>query len=208
MNHYRTKKLNAEQFQPLHGEKVEVEMPKDSIIDLWVEWYSSVPLTVYLKYATGIDVPYAVSAHGFFSLRTVNLLSVLFVKPKAADGVACVQYKDLAVKEKADWTPVEIAPPPPLSVQLSSLIDQQVQSQLEKMGVLKETIDISEEDNLEEDVELDEFGGGYMEDEEPIRKPKKTKNQEGKPAAPRASDPPGDVNPGSNPASAPGEKSS
>lgn len=206
MNHYRTKKLNADQFQSLGGQKTEVELPKDSVIDLWVEWYCSSPVVVYLKYATGLDVPYATSASGFFSLRTVNLLSVLFVKPKDADGVGCVQFKDLAVKEKGDWTPVAIAPPPPLSVQLSSLIDNQVKAQLERMGVLNEKIDISDEDNLEEDVDADEFGGGYMEEEEPTRKKKPKAKPQPEPAPAGTGNPTGDVSPGSVPDGAPGAK--
>lgn len=202
MRSYKRNKFNVEDFQALSSQKTEVEMPKDSVIDLWVEWYCSSPVTVNLIFATGIVVPYATSLSGHFNLQTVNLLSVLFVKEKKdADGAACVQYKDMAVKEKGDWTPVEIAPPPPLSVQLATLIDTKVRDQLERMGVMQEKIDVSEEDNLEEDIEDDEFGEGYMEDEEPIQKPKPRR----KPARePQPGDNGGSVNPGSVPNGTPG----
>jgi len=178
---YKRIKLDPEKFQDLKGSKIEVELPKDAVLALWVEWYCSSPVVVSLVYATGLVVPYAVDAQGSFALQTLNLLSVLFEKDGKSHGVGSVQVKDLAVREKGNWAPVEIAPPPPLTLQLSSLIDTQVKAQLERMGVVNEKIDISDEDNLEEDVDQDEFGGGYMEDEEPTRKGKRKAKAADKP---------------------------
>lgn len=167
MDTYRTLKLEPDQYTILHGsEKHEVEIPFAEALDLWVEWKADRDVIVWLYFEDGKRVPYTNGLRGHFSIRTRGVISVVLVCTKSTTVAACVSWKDLAVTEKKDWTPVEIVPPSSAELKLS----QAVQRELARLGVYNEsgTIDVSEEDNLEEDDEADEFGEGFMEAEVPV----------------------------------------
>lgn len=194
---YKTVKIDPEQYTMLHGKtQYEVELVP-GVLDLWVEMYATEPVTVSLLYTGGLQLPYvAAQTHAQFSVRTLNVLSVILNCSKSCTVCVCVSWKDLAQREKSEWVKSVIVPPRPAELQLSSLIDAKVRAQLERMGVFDEKLEISEEDNLEEDIDDEGFGVGYMEDEEPKPRPKKEKAKS-EPAASSGDAP--DVSPGVKP---------
>lgn len=169
-------KLDPDQFTMFHGKEThEIEMPYAEDIDLWVEWFADRDVCVWLYFTSGKRVPFASALKGHFNVKTSNVLSVVLQSPKSATILACVSYKDLAVTDKLDYTPVEIAPPPPAQLQLSSLMDEAIRRRLSEMGI-PDKLEVTDEDNLEDEEDDEGFGEGYMEDEEPgPRKPASAK---------------------------------
>lgn len=167
MDTYRTIKFSPDQYKELTGrEKHEVDVPFAEHLDLWVDWKADRDVIVWLYFQDGMRMPYANGLRGQFSVRTHGVISVVIACTKSTHVALCVQYKDLAVKEKKDWTPVEIAPPPPAELKLQDA----VRRELARLGVYSkddELLEVSEEDNLEEEIDDEGFGAGYMEEETP-----------------------------------------
>lgn len=199
----KRQKLDPDQYVMLTGKtEYEVELAP-GVLDLWVEWYANETVTVSLLYASGLRLPYAKEVKGHFNVQTLNCLSVILGCSKSTTVCICVAYKELSKRERSEWTPVEIVPPRPAELQLSALVSEQVRRQLERMGVMEEKIEISEEDNLEEDIDDEGFGAGYMEEEEPAppRKPKSAAEDKPAPAKePGSRGDPANVSPGGEPA--------
>lgn len=167
MNHYRTIKFDPDQWVMLTGkDKYELELVP-GWLDLWFEWRSTDDVTAWLYFVDGKRVPYASGRSGHFSVRTLNVLSVVLETLKRATTCVCISYRDLAKMEKGDPTKltVEVMPPAQLSLQES------VRRELIKLGVTNDTIEVDDEDNLEDDIPEDEFGEGYMDPELPVEAP-------------------------------------
>src|SRR5262245_33725208 len=133
MDTYRTVKFSPDQYTMLSGsEKHEVEIPFAEHLDLWVDWKADRDVIVWLYFEDGKRMPYANGLKGQSSIRTGGVISVVLACTKSTTICACVQWKDLAVKEKKDWTPVEITPPASADLKLSAM----VQKELMRLGVL------------------------------------------------------------------------
>lgn len=185
---YKRNTLDEGQFTLLSGPKHEVELvPGD--LDLWVQWYCSHALTVWLYFQSGMRLPYSVASAGSFNVRVRDILSVVLETDKEATVCVGVSYKELAIADKLDYTPVEITPPRAAQLDLSSMLTSEVKRQLAAMGYIKpgDTLEVDDEDNLEEDDD-DDFGEGYMEEEQPVPLPKRGKSGASK-GAPPPSDP-------------------
>lgn len=171
MNSYKRIKLENAQYTMLSGgTKHEIELPHGDL-DVWTEWYSDDDCVVWLYWDNGLQLPYGHGKRGHFNVKAAGLISLVLTTKKSATVVVAVKYKNLAVVEQADWTPVEITPPKPAELQLSALINERVRFELERMGVLgrdDKTLEVSEEDELGDDESDEGFGPGYMEEEEPI----------------------------------------
>lgn len=181
MQSYKTIRLNPDDFILLSGkEKHEVELPYAEHMDLWIEWKADRDVHVWLFFTDGKRIPFANGLSGHASIRTQRLLSVVLECTKSTTVAFCGQWKDLAVTEKADWTPVEIVPPDPVQFKLG----QAVRVEMARMGLLtpgEDSIDVSEEDNLEDDFdEGEQFGEGYMEADEAVLEKVAAKQARGK----------------------------
>lgn len=192
---YKRQTFDHGQYTMLSGqERHEVELvPGD--LDLWVEWYSPRDITVWLIFQSGVRVAYSNGLRGSFNVRVRDILSVVLETTKGNSLVVAVQYKELAVTDKLDYTPVVIDPPKGAQLDLSAIMRREVAEQLSRLGYVKEgePLEIDEEDNLEEDDDDEGFGAGFMEDEVPVELPRRPRAG-GK--GDKASDPlPGDSDP-------------
>jgi len=206
---YKRQTFDEGQFTLLSGSlKHEVELvPGD--LDLWVEWFSDGLVTVWLLFQSGKRIPYSQAASGSFNLKVRDVISlILEVNTKSSTIAASVLMKELAIKDKLDYTPVEIAVPKKAQMDLSALMSAEVRKQLTAMGIAApgDTLEVEDEDNLEEEIP-DEFGPGYMEDEEPLvtlprRSKSRAKSDPPSDNAASGDTPPSDPEPGGGPAPA------
>lgn len=172
----KRQKVDAEDFDlvTLENGKTEIDLPMGDL-DIWAEWYADKECVVWIYFDTGLTLPYAQGMNGAFNVLTKNAISLVLTSAKSATVAVCVKTKNLAIKEQADWTPVEITPPRPAELQISALVSEQVRRELENMGVLTDDqLEVGDEDNLEDEDDDEGFGPGYMEEEElppqPVRK--------------------------------------
>lgn len=177
---YKRQKIDPDQFVMLHGkEKHELELVP-GVLDLWVQWYADRDVVVTLLYTDGKKIPYSNGLRGQFNVQTFNVLSILLECTKSTTVCVCVSYRDMAVKEKLDFTKLVIAPPAPAMLKLQHM----VRTEVAKLTGGDDTIEIGDEDNLEDEGEADDFGGGYMEDEEPLTPVPPVKKPAASPSAP------------------------
>lgn len=197
----KRQKIDAEDFTVLSGDKHEIELPMGDL-DIWAEWYSDKECVAWIYFDTGLTLPYATGQQGAFNVLTKNAISLVLTSAKSATVAVCVKSKNLAIKEQSDWTPVEIAPPRPGELQISALVSAQVRAELEKMGVLNDdTLEVDNEDNLEDEYDDEGFGPGYMEEEDLPPQPPGKKGTAPK-AAPLSNDA-ADLSPGHGSAAEP-----
>lgn len=183
MNTYRTLKLDAGQFTMLHGkERHEVELVPE-LVALWFEWYADRDVVVWLYYIDGKKIPYANGMRGSFSVRTKDVLSVVLECTKSTTICVCASYEDIMQKEKGDPTKLTVA----IESQAELSLSENIRRELIRLGLRTETLEVDEdEDNLENDIPEDDFGEGYMEDEEPVIR--KTGSKKPKDAVPAGKD--------------------
>jgi len=173
MRTYKRETFEQGQYTLLSGAaKHEVELvPGD--LDLWVDFYSDREVVCWLYFQSGLRVPYRRGYSCSFNLRLRDVLSVVLETEKTATVVIAAQYKELAVGDKLDYTPIVIDPPRAAQLDLSAVMRREVAEYLNKMGYVKpgETLTVDDEDNLEEEEDEEGFGPGYMEEEVPPTAP-------------------------------------
>lgn len=144
-----------------------VDLP-DGDYDIHLRWWADGNVVCWFNFDDARSVPVLDGKRADQTLRAKALRTVELSCEKKTTVCAMISYKDLNRADMLDYTPVEITPPPPGQIQLSHLISQAVQEQLIAMGVpTTAALQLDEDDNLEvDDEEADEFGSGYMEDED------------------------------------------
>jgi len=180
-NHtYRRREIDFDQYTLLSGKtKYTVEFP--DVVDrrdIWCEWRSDKPVVVYLVTPGGTLFPYAVGTDGSFDVRVKDCAALEVQTDKTATVAMCISHRDVSRNDKLDFTPVAIAAPPPGELQLSHLLSNEVRKQLAMLGIATPTLEVDEEDNLEDDYDEEDFVGGYQDaepDEAPAPLPKKVR---------------------------------
>ena len=150
-------------------DKYVVDLEGAEELSIHIRFHSLEELTVWLQYPE-LLVPYKADKSLDLLIKTRYCTGVIFTCSKKNSFVASVSTKDSRRLEDLDYTPVEIAPPRPIDMALTGMVQQELHKQMLAMGIDPSQVEVDDED-LEFGEEPDEFGEGFMETDDPDDEP-------------------------------------